>query len=627
MKKNKGFLLVGVMFAFLFMIIIVPVMVKWLQDDMKISVKDQKSGMAFALAEAAVDRGYWKVKGSTSTFAAVQAGSTMPGYRFDSAYTDITGGVYRVSVTSGPGVDQVTVVGEGRDSQNRETRAVEAIFTNTTVPGAILARGALNIDDSSVVHWGPVMSMANITVAGDARYTGYPRKLSRQAVLPSALFDSTGDTNPPNTDSLEWWSNYNVPELPIFDFETMRASAAATSTLNCQTVDITTTTYTSSTFSNPCSGSGCSDPGSNCTCSGSGFVGSGCTDTGGSCGCTLYTIGPACVDSGGSCSCSGSGAGRECTTSNYKNSGNPAGQCTDSDGAGTGCTLTVICTGSGCADSGANCDAGKLCRGVGCADSGANCGCNSTVSVTTTTTTTTEFRCCSSSYYGGPVTCNYPAGLGRDSSCVNCTVDDIYNQTTLRDKDYTWYWDQNTTWTGYIGIRGTVVVRGDFELASGGDDRYCKAMPGATCTVPVPPQAWREYQKYDTSAVGEYPGDLGLSTNSLTYTFGSNDPGTCSTSLPNDGGLNLKTKGELWRVNCSGLGLGSDLGVYGFLYVGGDLTRYGSSDIYGAMWVEGAVSGGDNTMVFYNSQLKLPTLNVVLQRDSWKEVRPATSAW
>ncbi|HOW90435.1 MAG TPA: hypothetical protein PL037_09130, partial [Elusimicrobiales bacterium] len=372
-----------------------------------------------------------------------------------------------------------------------------------------------------------------------------------------------------------WWSNFNVLELPEFDFETMRASAAATGTLDCQDVLITSYTYTPSLS---CTGCGCNDPGANCSCSGSG---AGRTCTGSGCG---------------SCSCSGAGAGKTCSG---------GGGCND-------CGSNCSCSGSGAA---------KVCTGSGCNI------CTCVASVTTTTVTSTEFRCCSSAYLGGPVTCNYPAGAGRDGSCVNCTMADLYDKTALRDMDYTWFWDQNASWTGRNGIRGTIVVTDDFSISGG--DYYCQHIPGG-CVVKVPPMAWQEYRKYDTtSANSEYPGDMPnrVSSNSATYTLGSNAGTSCSTTLPNDGGLSLITRGELWRVQCGSSGLGSDLGIYGFLYVGGDLYRGGDSDIYGSMWVEGDVGGADNTMVFYNSNLKLATLNVVLERNSWNEVQPSAAAW
>jgi len=537
MKNRKGFLLVGVLFAFLFLMIIVPVMVLWVQNDTKVSVKDQKASFAFSLAEAAVDRGYWKVKGSTSTFAGVLAGGTISGYNFDTKYTDITGGNYRISVTSGPGDAQVTIVGEGRDWQNKETRAIKAIYTNTNIAGAIIAGGLLNATGASVVHWGPIMAMGNIEVSGSASTNGFPRKLARQTVKP---FDPTNDTNPPNTDSLEWWSNYNVPELPVFDFTTMRASAAASGTLNCDDVSVTTTTYTATTAFR---GSGCADSGSNCSCTANSWRGSGCSD------------------SGSNCSCSGSGSNKVCS--------------------GTGCT----------GPSGVNCvNTAKTCSGSGCVDSGANCDAYTGL-ITTDTVTTTGMNCCSSVVFGGAVTCSYGG-----SGCTNCNVGNLYDNTSLRDKDYTWYWDNNVDWTGKNGLRGTVIVRGNLGITGG--DNYCK-----DCTLEVPASAWKEYQKIDTVDPDEYPGDTGHESNSATYTMG-----TCGTT-------------------CEGGPLGADLGVYGFLYVGGDFNRAGDSDVYGAMWVVGDVSGAGNTMLFYNANLQLPTLNVVLTNDSWQEQNPNAQIW
>ena len=534
MKNRKGFILVGVLFAFLFLMLVVPVMVKWIQNDTKISVKDQKASQAFSLAEAAVDRGYWKVKSSTNTFAQVSLGVPFSGYNYDAIYHDINGGSYRIKITSGPGVDQVTIYGEGRGLDGSETRAIQAVYTNTSVPGAILSAGTLNAANGSVVHWGPMMSKGDMTVTVLATAdTHFPRKLSMGVVHP---FDNSTDL--PNTDSLEWWSNYNVPELPIFDFTTMKASAAATNTLDCKD------------GMRVCTGTGCTDPGSNCACAANHWDGSGC------------------VDSGSNCSCTGSGATKKCT--------------------GTGCT----------GPAGVNCvNTPNTCTGSGCGVTRTNCVC------------VNPRQCCRSATYGGPIDCY---NTGADVPCTDCIINDMYDQIPDRDMDYTWFWRNNVTWQGYTGTKGTIVVQGNLLISSypttGYDDRYCRGGSGqnpgnSRCTVSVPPNAWREYQKFDTNATNEYPGDLGKSSNTLTYTIGTNaDENALS---------------------------GGDLGVYGFLYVKGNFGRYGASDIYGSMWVEGNVfSGvGDNTMVFYNSKLKVPTLNVVLTQDSWQEIKPSALAW
>lgn len=572
-RHRAGFLLPAVIMILLLMLISVPIMYKWVKDDTKLSVKDQSSSQAFNLAESAVDRGYWKVKSSTATFEMVKTGGALAGYRFDTTYRDLQGGTYRIYVGSGPVEDQVTIIGEGRNALGTETRAIKAVYENTSVPGAIITGSNMSATGASVVHWGPVLAMGDITVSGGGLTNGFPRKLSKQVVRP---FDPTNDVNPSNTDGLEWWSDYNVPELPQFDFATMKASAAASGTLNCD--DVAVESYT--TVYTPCLGTACVDPGSDCSCSRASF-GSACTDPGGGCSCDANAcLGGACTDPGANCSCSGSGKARVCI-------GNG---CPDSDGAGSNCVCAKRCTGWSCNDSGSPCDYVYTCSGDGCSDSdgaGANCACDTSVS----TDTVTGMNCCSSPYLGGPITCSY----GGDG-CTNCSVNNLYDNTTLRNKDLTWYWDNNVNWAGRNGLRGTVIVRGNLGV-SGGDNYN----PGHAVTVPA--AAWKEYQKIDTSSINQYPGDTGLKSNAATYTFGS-----CG-------------------MTCEGGPLGADLGVYGFLYVGGDFNRTGDSDVYGAMWVEGNVSGAGNTMVFYDAKLRLPTLNVVLIKQSWEEQAPNLAAW
>jgi hypothetical protein len=527
MAKRKGFLLVSVMLIFLFLMIIVPVMVYWIQNDTKISMKNQKSTLAFNLAEAAVDRGYWEVKGSTATFAQISAGGTLAGYRFDTTYSDISGGTYRINVTSGPNINEVTILGEGRDSLKKETRAIKAVYLNSSVAGPIITAGKITLTAESVVHWGPIMAGGDITVPSGAVH--FPRKLSRQTVKP---LDPTGDTNPPNTDNKEWWSDYNVPDLPVFDFSTMRASAAATGTLDCQ--DVTSTTYTTSIS-------------------------------------TTYTPSPL-----------------TCTYSHNTYNNSCSSQGTFSRGY-------FFCSGSG----------------------------SCVPTYTTYITTSTHYggmQCCHSSSYGGPVTCDYGDGA---TPCTDCTVCDFpgeqysLNNTALEYKDYTWFWDNNFTVNknianncsnNQISVKGTVVVLGNMSTSSTTADNYPTA--GGGPVLKVPPQAWREYQYLDTTSKNEYPADtISISSNAANYTLGS-----CGT-LCETGGIS------------STLGTGGDLGIYGFVYVKGNLALAGDCDIYGAVWVDGNLSGMDNAIIFYNSNLKVPTLNVVLGQETWQETSPNNAAW
>jgi hypothetical protein len=172
----------------------------------------------------------WKLKSSTSTWNDAQGGKIVPGYHFDTTYTDVVGGYYRINFSSGlfNGAAVVTVWGEGRDQTRSETRSIQAVYQNLSLPGAIISGGNLNDAAGSAIQWGAIMAMGDINSYAAATY---PRKLSKQVVRP---WDT--DLNPPNTDNLMWWSGYDVPELPIFDFVALRSSAAATNTLNCNGV-------------------------------------------------------------------------------------------------------------------------------------------------------------------------------------------------------------------------------------------------------------------------------------------------------------------------------------------------------------------------------------------------------
>ena len=131
-------------------------------------------------------------------------------------------------------------------------------------------------------------------------------------------------------------------------------------------------------------------------------------------------------------------------------------------------------------------------------------------------------------------------------------------------------------------------------------------------TGPVPATAWREYSKIsstlnDTATLNQYPADNGFRTNRLTFNHG----------------------GESWS---GGPPTGnSDVGIRGFIYSGGNMTFNSLSDISGALWVVGNVvnndTSGERVLVFYEPNLNLPLLNVVVGRMSWDEVTPSAIPW
>lgn len=241
-NTKRGQVLAGVLFIVVAVLIIIPAVLKWTEYDARWAVKEQKATTAFNLSEAAVDRGVWKLKISTGTWAAAAAGIPVPGYNFDVTYTDVPGGTYRIRLSSGPGTGQVSVIGEGRDGQRQESRAIQVAFSNTAIPGSLITGGVLTYAGAFEAHWGPVLAHNNIVISGNAATEYFPRKFSKQTV--QGTMGQPRDTNgltPPNTDNVEWWSGYEVPDLPVLDFATMRASAAANGTLNYYNVNASST--------------------------------------------------------------------------------------------------------------------------------------------------------------------------------------------------------------------------------------------------------------------------------------------------------------------------------------------------------------------------------------------------
>lgn len=234
-RRARGQTLVMVLLILSVTAIMIPAIVFWLRSEAKWSVKESRNTVAFNLADGAVERGMWKLKSSTSTWDAAAKGTLIAGYNNDLTYSDMPGGYYRIKFSSGPSAGRVTVIGEGKDTSSNEIRAVQVVFQNSSVPGAVIARGVITWANAFSAHWGPIMSQNNINITdANAAQDYFPRKLSKQVVTCNSkgYARDTNGLDPPNTDGVEWWSGYNVPDLPVLDFEAMKSSAIATNTYN-----------------------------------------------------------------------------------------------------------------------------------------------------------------------------------------------------------------------------------------------------------------------------------------------------------------------------------------------------------------------------------------------------------
>jgi hypothetical protein len=216
--NSRGNVLIIAIAILLVLSIMIPAMIKYIQNESKWTMKEQQTTRAFQLAEGGVERGFQQVILSTTVWGQIQAGTVPTGLHFDQLYTDIAGGTYALNISSGPGTQQVTITGVGRDASTKEVRAVSANYGNTASNAAIFAMGGLTLTGNPVVEWGPVLSPATITTD-----KAHPRFYSAGDVT----LDPNGPT-PPNSDNVQWWSyDAALPPPPQVDLQAYLSSATA----------------------------------------------------------------------------------------------------------------------------------------------------------------------------------------------------------------------------------------------------------------------------------------------------------------------------------------------------------------------------------------------------------------
>ncbi len=221
---RHGQILPGAIALLVILAVMVPAIVYWVQRENVFASKQSHNTTAFHLAEAGVEKAYLFVSLSTITWNSIQAGNSQADYRFDKAYTDVTGGTYAINVSSGPAIQQVTIITVGRDRYGKETRAIRAVYSNTILGDtAIFSGQGVQIGGGVTIEWGAVMSPYTI----DANSKNHPQFWSASQI-------TTKDTspNPPNCDSpnCHQWHSFqaNLPASPMLDFDFYRSSAIAT---------------------------------------------------------------------------------------------------------------------------------------------------------------------------------------------------------------------------------------------------------------------------------------------------------------------------------------------------------------------------------------------------------------
>jgi len=212
----------------LLIIIILPmfiiILTNLLTMENKQTVKHKKSTVAFHLAEAAIDRGVWKLSESDDVWNAAVNGETISGYDGNTPYSDLSGGQYKIIFSSGPGINDVTIIGKASDISASEVRTIKTVYQKTQITAAISAGEGVEFKSGLIVHWAPVVSGREMELKGQAKFRYYPRKYAIGKIKER---DETAEQ--PNTDNLEYWA-YNsgkIGELPEINFNYYKEKAKA----------------------------------------------------------------------------------------------------------------------------------------------------------------------------------------------------------------------------------------------------------------------------------------------------------------------------------------------------------------------------------------------------------------
>jgi hypothetical protein len=218
-----GQVITAAIVALLIIAVFIPVIVHFVNQESRWSVKQKRTTNAFHLAEAGVDRGIWKLTEADQNWEDAADGVDIDGYADDVEYDDIQGGLYKIDISSGPASNQVTITAKGRDTSTNEMRAVQAVYSKAAINAGLHVEGGLTYKPNLHVHWGPVVTYTSIDQSpGDY----FPRKYSKGQIVGR---DTTN--NPPNnTDSLEYWAfDTTLTTPPSVDLDYYKTKAKASS--------------------------------------------------------------------------------------------------------------------------------------------------------------------------------------------------------------------------------------------------------------------------------------------------------------------------------------------------------------------------------------------------------------
>ncbi|MEM4368547.1 MAG: hypothetical protein QXO21_06020 [Candidatus Anstonellales archaeon] len=240
MKRNSGQSVAMVVIILMFFSLAIISITFYLHHESLWTLKEKRSTTAFHLAEAGVDRAYWKLTEDPNNFDKILNGEVIPLYDGTTSFADVSGGEYKIWITSDTEPNTIKIISVGRDNSKNEIRAIEVKYRKEKVEAAIQADGVFSAGNFDV-HWGPILATEQLSATSKA----YPVKRSKLGISGSSAFCKHSnhnlgrpDTTPPSSNSTNFcfhswyppgwyeWQNYDDSvNLPTVDLATLKQRA------------------------------------------------------------------------------------------------------------------------------------------------------------------------------------------------------------------------------------------------------------------------------------------------------------------------------------------------------------------------------------------------------------------
>jgi hypothetical protein len=221
-SSNGAALLLGIVVVMILLALVLPQFVRLARHEVVQEVSRHGDSAALSLAEAALEKIQWRLANDDAFLLDALAGVIIPGYEGTTEHSDLSGGVYKVALSSGPGQGQIAALLKARRDDGA-CAAVRARFSQPSVTTSYLCPefnhmywqpGTQAATFSQMMfHWSPI-KVNRVVISQWNWGVDFPRVYSKGSIIlggpnttiPLDPVQVDQDPTPPNAVNNRWYS-------------------------------------------------------------------------------------------------------------------------------------------------------------------------------------------------------------------------------------------------------------------------------------------------------------------------------------------------------------------------------------------------------------------------------------